>query len=405
MKAKYIVLILLSLPSLIYAQSNFKKGYIITNENDTIQGWIDFRLDYSNCSMCRFKTSAHETEKLYYPGEIAGYRFEEVGKYYIPHNITINNLSRIVFLEFLVQGTMNLYFYSEPVSQQNYYFFENTEGIMYPVTKRPDRIIDDKVKKDNNYKGVLNLIFQDYPTLTRNLNSIRFDRKDMILLAKKYSELTCTPGNECIEFENDYKKQYIRVEFSVYAGLQLQRYCFKQREFPGFYNPESLFPCIGGQFNVSSPRLLKSLSLQVDASLSEIKGETERIYETAKTYQKYTFEAFSANAKLGFKYTYPSGKICPTIEAGYSITHLFNPSSTFYNETRGYEQSVKTETTKDKLLPQDWFMGWYAAIGINYLLKNENAILLRIGYENPEFKERPYNDNIKITHLKIGYIF
>lgn len=38
-----ICLILIILPGIVHSQENFLKGYVITKENDTIHGLIDYR--------------------------------------------------------------------------------------------------------------------------------------------------------------------------------------------------------------------------------------------------------------------------------------------------------------------------------------------------------------------------
>lgn len=103
---KYIIILFLTFCTGIslYAQSNYKQGYIITNENDTINGLIDFRTDRANSNVCKFKKSEKSDEQVFHPGEILGYRFIKEMKYYVSRTVEIDKIKQTVFLEYLVQG-------------------------------------------------------------------------------------------------------------------------------------------------------------------------------------------------------------------------------------------------------------------------------------------------------------
>ena len=83
-----LLLIALCLSAMLYAQGNYVPGYIITNNNDSISGLIDFKPDKQNSQYCRFRLSETEPEQIFYPGDISRYRFINEGKYYVSHEIT-----------------------------------------------------------------------------------------------------------------------------------------------------------------------------------------------------------------------------------------------------------------------------------------------------------------------------
>ena len=122
MKIKYFLSILIVISfTAVYGNNNFVNGFIITNEHDTIVGLLDFKTDYSNSTICKFKTNEDSTVKIYQPGEIYGFRFFDEGKFYVSKNVTIkDSLNVNVFLEFLVQGMLNLYYLNS--DWREYYF-------------------------------------------------------------------------------------------------------------------------------------------------------------------------------------------------------------------------------------------------------------------------------------------
>ncbi len=406
-----IVVSILFVTLSINAQSNFKRGYIITNQGDSVTGLIDFRTDAMNSRFCRFKQSDSAPEQLYYPGDISRYRFLDEWKYYVSHTIKINGEDRKAFLEYLVYGVMNLYYYSDSSLNQNYYFFEDEKGTLTAITKNPDEIVDGKIIPDNKYLGKLTYLFRDCPDILDNINKISFDRSSMIHLAKEYHELTCTSGEKCIYFENDSEKQYVKFNFSLYGGVQFQKYSFGARQGLNNFGPtESISPVIGSQVDITFPRIVRSLALQLDLALSGMKGETDNS-NNKNVYRKYEFETLVLSGRLDFKYTYPNGKWRPVVEAGLSMYNFFNCTETMYTETRyGEEVSSYTETQlRDKkslsdgsapaYLPTLSF-GYNCGVGVDYQVRESKALFLRVSYE-----QIPNFDKITALQLKLGYTF
>ena len=61
---------------------DFKNGYIITANQDTIYGYVNNNSYYDNSQFCEFKTSKNDSVIKYTPKELFGYRFID-GKFYI----------------------------------------------------------------------------------------------------------------------------------------------------------------------------------------------------------------------------------------------------------------------------------------------------------------------------------
>ena len=83
MKKIFISIVLLGVAILAKGQTNPQEGYIITNENDTIRGTIDYLSDIRNMHTCLFKADGEEAYCKYKPGEISGYRLTNNGIFYV----------------------------------------------------------------------------------------------------------------------------------------------------------------------------------------------------------------------------------------------------------------------------------------------------------------------------------
>lgn len=386
----------------VNAQSNYKKGYIITNKNDTINGLIDFRSDIINCSLCKFKLSENAEEQIFYPNDLIAYRLIKEGKYYVSRTIKINNELQKVFLEYLVQGIKDLFYYPQ---DYGCYFIENEDGKMVAITKEPDKIIDNKYITDIKYKGRLAYIFRESKSVSKLAGNAFFNRKDMINLTKKYHSEICAPGEECIVFTNDYKKSFIEYDFSVYGGFQMVEVIFKENTLAEhFKSAKSIQPVIGGQLNISSPRFLKTLSMQIDASMSKLEGCEDYANETENIviYEKYKFKSLMANGAIGFKYALPIiYKIRPTIEAGINYSHLLNSSNTLYQEIKGYDAVSQKKIDNYYSLPLNYY-GFNGGAGFDYQLNKNHSVFCRVLFNHIYTYDETSISNIQ---FKLGFTF
>lgn len=294
----------------IHAQTNYEEGYIITNNQDTVHGLIDYRTDYMNGKICRFKTDSLSKEQVYYPDDIAGFRYLYSGKFYVSKTINIENIPRTVFLEYLIKGIINLYFYKDAdFNMIGYYIFEDEDGKLHNISKHADKYVTKKsgelvLKKDAKYRTDLNFVFGDIEQIASKLQNANFDHKTMIGFTKNYHKLKCTTGEECITFETKDSKKNVIFKYLIYSGYE----CFTYTNFISEKKAVDAL-IIGSRIEFISPRWNKSVSALLDLSYSASVGS-------------YSFSKFEID--FGGKYTYQQGGGL-TAEAGMSLLMEKNP--------------------------------------------------------------------------------
>ena len=397
-KISLITILLLLIATMLKAQSNYRPGYIITNDNDTINGLIDYRIDKANAKVCKFKLTETTKEQSYNPGEITGFRYIEDGKYYVSRDFPIEGKQEMMFWEYLVQGMLSLYYLQK--DEVDYYSFEDGSGKVIVAPKHPNvPIIDVKtgktyLKPDNKYTGIVRYVFKESKSVSKEAGDVKFNHPSMIHLTKKYHDEVCTTGEECIVFETKVDKRYVKTQLSLYAGWQMLSY-----ELTRFGVAHNSSPMIGAQLNFSSPRWQKSLSLQVDISLSQFKGEKQLVDSYIDGYfnRYFKYWAMIAESKLGGKYTYPKEKIRPSAEVGIAFSYFFATSNTYHYETPW--QTIHNEDYSQLIAPSR-VLGYYAGMGLDYQLKNDHFLLFRISFDN----EIHFNRK-KAWQLKFGYAF
>lgn len=378
----------------LFSQSNFKEGYIITSDNDTVRGWIDFRSNQSNSMICKFKLSENETEKIYHPGEITGYMFLNEGKYYVTRTVEIDKVQRIVFLEFLVQGLLNLYYFPEG---DGYYFFENKDGEMISTTRQADVQLEYSVKIDTRFRGIMTYIFKDDINLSKQTATASFNRKSMIEFTKAYHDHMCTSGDKCIVFENDYRKKYTKLNLTAYTGFEWNT---TNLDYRSFSEMRSYSPVIGGELNINSPRILKSISFKMDVNLAKIDGDCNFL-SGYNAHNHFRFNGLKSDFSGGLQYIYNKGNLRPSIYFGLSYYYLYNLKSKLTNEYVNYLNALVTTITDNGMLPKDLSFGLKTGIGVEYKIKDNHFIVLSLLYSN----HKNLTDKINTCQLKLGYKF
>lgn len=401
-----------------FSQSNFRNGYIIKNKNDTVFGLIDFRIDQTNSRLCKFKLSETKSEKIYYPGEIAGYRFVDDGKYYVSRTVVIDSVKETVFLEYLVQGLMNLYYFPKG---NGYYFFEDKDGTLVGATHNPETVTNNnKPLNDNRYIGVLSYMFRDNISLAEKTSTAEFNRKSMIEYTKEYHNQMCSSGEKCIIFENDYKKKFTKFIFSVYSGVELNtiklNYNTPLSSIPGgdiklLSKMSSLSPVIGLGLNISNSRISRLINLKLDVNFSRLTGMCNYSYDNnVFTHNSYNFSALKANFGAGLEYLSDKGKIRPAAELELSFNQMFSSRSMMtYIAKNYYDSNAKIKNIENELLPQS-LDGLKVGIGVDYKLINNRFIVVRLLYSNNGRRllytyHKNFFDIDNTFQLKIGYKF
>lgn len=196
----------------------------------------------------------------------------------------------------------------------------------------------------------------------------------------------------------------------MYTGLQLSTYIFSEKQ--GSYTSKNVAPLIGGQMNIFNPRWSKSFSAQIDLSFSIFEKKTNEIYnqggnDASWTYKVYDYKGYSFSGKLGIRYIYPKYKCRPVIEAGFSSLFFIDLSCEKY-VTWVYTASKNTTSEAIDYKMKSNYYGYYAGLGMDYCIRNEQAVFFRVQFENyvkRDSTEENYNDNARVPQIKIGYTF
>lgn len=250
---------------IIYAQVNYKPGYIIQANRDTIWGEIAYRGDVMMSQECRFREKSG-AEARYSPSEIAGYRFDD-GKYFVSRRFNGED----IFLEFLIKGKVSIFYFRDNYTDR--YLIEK-EGdslveLPYEETLKYDR---DKqyLQKSTKHIRLLQFYMSDAPGLQSRIDDIeKPGHGNLIKLATDYHYAVCD-DEECLIYAK--KTSSFKCNIEISAGYR------KFRD-----TGESFFP-MGVLAHIWLPRSNEKLYVK-----------TGSVYSKFRTLKKFEYKYYDYN--------------------------------------------------------------------------------------------------------------
>lgn len=230
-------------------QEEFVAGHIINYKGDTTQGYLYYGSPKSNANFCLFKYSQNDDEVLKLkPGDIKAFRFQD-SKYYVSRELDQGDVSGKYFLEYLLDGVIEIYFLAHPFRD---YFFIEKDGTFIELSDEKRVVRLENGEYVNQYvrpfTGVLNFIMKDAPELSKEIEKISFNHRSIIDLGRKYHDITCTNGESCLVYYRDQRRLYdngLKFQLGAYVG-----YSQTKREVLWDQVRKYIYPAIS--LNVSS---------------------------------------------------------------------------------------------------------------------------------------------------------
>ena len=195
--------------------SDFKAGYVISNQMDTLYGEINNRSYRENSLQCQFRKTPADTVQLLNPNDIFGYRFIDE-KYYVSKFVP--QYKSVLFLEYLVKGSLDVFFIQDNDNVNRFYVAKDTMPLRLLKYELKD-IYEEGLHYQQLYNmsnQVLEYYTMDCPEMLPLIRKMKKpEHEQMIRLASEYTRRVC-PGGTCEIFE---KKMPSKVYVSASSGV------------------------------------------------------------------------------------------------------------------------------------------------------------------------------------------
>ena len=376
-----------------FSQNLHLPGYIITNQGDTVDGFITVKGDRRLAKICNFSTTQNGLYRDFSPDELQGYRFQS-GKFYVSRELQISERATKYFLEYLINGKANIYYLR---TTEDLYFIERSKGRIVELNGKEKTIQtpDGTFIKNSEYKGLLIAELSDWKDAPNEVQKSSLTHASLIDLAQKYHKNTCTDSN-CIIYERKINK--LKLRYGMTVGVSAFTVMFGGKlgtsPAPGFqlgvklellnstYSRNRLIYQIDVQlFHVNRTTLYASEDYPFSEKVlyeghsyyltSKDKSSTPGIVDYVRNLD-IDLKLYTLKVPLAINYYLMEGRTRPYIGAGISTEMILGQNKDF---DYPFYSSIYNHS-----LP--WFyIGVIAKTGVNYKLKNGNACFIDLSYD------------------------
>ena len=208
------LVMLLTVRSTAYAQSDFRSGFIITYQNDTLPGLLDSRSERLNAKRCLFRTKAEKKPSKYTPDDIRAFRFAD-SKLYVARQLPQGK----VFLECLVDGVVDVYFYRD--NRGDHYLIQKPGEPLVELQQdiRYLTIGGEKYpREDKSYITTLEHHLREVPSLQPKIERANLSHTSLVDIAKAYHKRIGITDDPCIVYEKKYSTPKLLLPFTLLFG-------------------------------------------------------------------------------------------------------------------------------------------------------------------------------------------
>lgn len=306
-----------------FAQKDFKEGFIITNNGDSISAQINYRSSAKNYKSCLFLSGGEIIE--YFPAEILGYGF--VGDKYYESQIVDN-----FFAEVVISGELSLYKHKS----SNYIKRKNEAPVLLEqaiLTEESSDWRKSTVTKSNKewrqkFATAIADCFNDPSDFVKDLNLLE---KDLTQAVIEY--------NECRNLDYKYYKvdrAASKIELGLVGGFTFSTLNISGdlpiliRHLKNNYSSQD--PFFGLMMNISSPRFSENISFQTEIqySQSSFSSTVETNVTTRNEIHDSNIDLKMISIPISIKYQSNGGGLTYFVHAGGNI-ELLSGSDTSLN--------------------------------------------------------------------------
>jgi hypothetical protein len=330
-------LLLFLVSSGLFGQADFRPGFIINLNNDTVRGWIDYRGNFANSRLCLFKPDPESGEVRYLPDKIKAYRFTD-SKYYVSKKVKTSDQEELIFVEFLLDGIVDVYYYRDESGEN--FLLDTGDGKLLLLKDEKNLVKIDHATYESDvkrYAGIMKYAFRASPAVCREVETLTLSQNSVIKVAREYHEEICK-DRECIVFEKKVQKTKLYIGpiiglnlnyLTINKGSAVTPYYFEGCSF----NP-AIYPSLGAIFKVNLSNLNERTFFQYETSLGKRAfhaSQNSFVYfddSIVYLFNDIRFHQYVLNNSISLRYEFPVGTVRPVFQLG---GYMNNYIHTVYN--------------------------------------------------------------------------
>jgi len=362
MMKRFLLYLLLVLPVGSFAQSNFQKGYVLTNTNDTLKGYVNYRERSVNPASLQFKAQQESKMQTFTLKNSAGYGvngMEKFQRFMVDISMSSRNVSSLsfgpdsstrrdtVFLRVIQEGeNVTLYNYKDNVKSR-FYIREKNEST--PVELVYERYLDPDNKTNiitaGKYGGQLLDLLVKYNAGTtadsEKLRRVRYEEEDL-------SKIIAMVNKQDVVNHS----QEGRIRFFAGTGVSVSKTAYKgdnDLNNAAAKHKSSVSPILTVGADLFANPAIGKLIYRVELSLMQSKNEISTTTDVpANAALSHTFDQYTAMLVPQLIYNiYNTDPLKIFLGAGFALnfSKYSNNKSSRYNSFRDETTVTENQVT------------------------------------------------------------
>ncbi|RDV13841.1 hypothetical protein DXT99_17585 [Pontibacter diazotrophicus] len=370
------------------AQSFYKAGFIVSHNNDTTSGYINYRDNIANAKQCSFRKSLEGEVTTFTPNQIKAYGFLN-DKFHQAEKITEKNGDSLtMFLEVLVQGQVSLYYYKGR-------YFARRSGAPIIEIKAERKVVTVESRSyevvSNNHLVALSSLMYDCPDISGSIERIRLEINPLTDLFRRYNACMGVPA---VMFSTS-EKPWFSIQPGVLTGISYSQLTFKTKHQSNssssrhltYPNYSDISLVTGAFMNISSPRSNERVSLQLEGMYSknayntyiELRDESGTINSSVSR-NDITLQLSQLNTNALVRYGLTGGKhFVPFVNIGLSNSFVLTSSSSRKEEIE-YAGAIEHRQHEPVKFAGN-YTSYLVGFGTLYSLGGKKRLLAELRYQ------------------------
>lgn len=285
----------------------------------------------------------------YSPDEISGYRLSE-GKVYVSRDIGLAGSEKKVFLQKLVQGDMDLYFYTEDELQR--FFLETQDGQLLPLPE------------EQGFRDILSQAMSDCEAISDAIRLVTYRKNSLSRLVEMY--------NDCEYRPFPYPK------VGVAAGFQLTSIIVQDAILDYVLNLTDFQPRPTLSIGVFADLPIEATDLSFHTGLFASQNRFN-VFAADTSLYRVLVNIVTLDMPLMTRYSFPAAKLRPFVNAGGALSyHIRNTNGIYVISDTGDSETPNPRTQQTIL--SDLMPGLALGGGLQYPLDYRRLLSLEFRY-------------------------
>lgn len=360
-----ILLLLIAIQWTVHAQADYRSGYIVKINGDSLAGLVQYPINKISKKYCIYKSDKQSKSQKFAPEELAAFGYFG-DRRYETKVLLIEGQTTSVFAELLVKGNLSLYSY------EGIFYVQRDSLIELPVNKRHIQgETSTDVKTEMVYVSILNQIINECGL---KANEIRYEQRDITNIVQNFNRCK---GEQGVIFKENLP--WTKINLEVIGGYVSSTFQIEGFEDNSFGVSKSVIA--GGGIEIYSPRLNDKIFFSLESIYLKSLLQGYREYSLAAMTIRSDIFIYASYLKLpiGFRYNLWNELRTPYVKAGFITMFDLNSSIKMIDE-KELDGVVTTETIQRKLVSNRYSGMWMSA-GFSNQISGRLRAFMELRYE------------------------